>query len=561
MQLALKEKAGLWICILSLVLYCLLRIPFNLSVLGHSENEGFYFIFGQHFLEEGTLTPGRGLLFIPIYSLVIKIFGFNPSALISMHFLHTVVVVLIGVLLFCVVKKVLKQDLWAGLTVLFWLIFISAPIGSNNRIEILAHHTFEAELICILFSLFSLLFLLKSQIFESGEMGIKEKIFLVIAGAFGLCPVMAKPSGGVFLIAVVLWFFSESFKKDHFKTTIKKFLLFLLGVILCFFAFQGLLLFFIGDLFAFWRNNFLIGLYDNSNATSSQSLLWLLLQRTYSFNNIFLLACVSVFFVIGLLQRLFAKRNSLSSFCFLISIWGIGSICAIVIPGKYEPYYYHLVWIPVAIGLILGLYCLVNSLKSRKLNYAISLLVLIFFISKLFIVYPAYATLLRQLTKKSAFNQPQSFQDPVVPYDPKVINRHGDLQLADAINVLLPDKNDTFFVFNLNKPGYTAFNPLSYVYAKRSSPGVVLSEHLHFRQHAAMFLNTLQKDLKTKSPKLLVVSRNRYMNHWQNKLLAPFLDWFNSFLKTNYYFVTTLECAFEEGDKIEEFLVYENKQV
>ena len=106
-----NEKLGLALLIGSLVFYTLLKMSFNFSVLCSSTNEGFYFVFGQHLLNGRHLYfdifTARGPLFIMFYALIVKVFGFGSYAIIATHFIHTFIVILIGISIYKI-KRILK---------------------------------------------------------------------------------------------------------------------------------------------------------------------------------------------------------------------------------------------------------------------------------------------------------------------------------------------------------------------------------------------------------------------------------------------------------------------
>ena len=568
MKQFIQDKLGLILCISSLMFYFLLKTPFNLSVLGQTDNEGFYFVFGQNLLHFKELGPGRGILFIGLYSLVIKLFGFNAFAIIAIHIIQTVVVLLIGTIIYLIVNKALKNSIYAGLATLIWITLIIAPIGTSLKYEIMSHFAFEAEYLCVLFSLISILLLILSGVLnleKSQQFGTKEKVLSFLSGVFCVFPLMCKPSGGAFLLAMILWFVMV-FIKERLKNIKLVFFNWLAGVLFSFLCFQGLIYLFTKDLFSFWKDNFLIGSYSNNylfNATQLfQTISGFLFRESKSLSNFILLIIAILLFSWGTLRCFTPNRNqdSISKFWLFISIWGFGNVCSVIVPGKYEPYYYHLVWAPIAIVLVLGIYETFSRINKKMFIVALSTLLTIFFIHRISLFIPVYVNFIKQVNKKSIFNQSQSFQDPVLPYEPSIAKRQGGLQLPDAINILLPDKSSTFYILNLHGTGLTCFTPLSYIYAKRTSPTNIISDVLFTQPMIEAKLAKLKQDLINRPPDIFVLSKDVNLPPWLEESMKPFFPWFYGFLQNNYIFTAPFECLFKSQHRIEYFDVYEKRK-
>ena len=63
-----KNILGIILCLASFLIYFLLKLPLDLSVVCTNENQGFAFIFGQHFLNHLIVSPGRGLFYVAFYA-------------------------------------------------------------------------------------------------------------------------------------------------------------------------------------------------------------------------------------------------------------------------------------------------------------------------------------------------------------------------------------------------------------------------------------------------------------------------------------------------------------
>ena len=152
--------------------------------------------------------------------------------------------------------------------------------------------------------------------------------------------------------------------------------------------------------------------------------------------------------------------------------------------------------------------------------------------------------------------EPQSFQDPVLPYNSELVEREGLLKAADAVNVLIPNKRETLYIFNFASRGVTGFTPLTYIYAKRYSPTTVDSALLQVPTIIESKLKILKRDLINRPPNILIISKDIYLEPWQIKYMEPFLNWFKNFLiNNNYKIVKVFNLSHADGNK-ETFNVY-----
>jgi len=562
----IKQKPGLFICICSLLFLFLLNLPLNLSVSCANENQGLAFTWGQALLRWHDLTYGRGLLYVLLNAIVLKIFGFNTWAIVGIHILETIILISIGVLLYLIVRKILKSDIYGAISVLFWIIFICTPIGKSGLVvEIASHYNLDEECLCVLFSLCSILCFLLSNFFENNQVSnpnIKEKIYSFLAGLFAVCSLMSKGNGAILCIAIIVWLLQVYlFQREYFKSLKTHFVYCFLGIILSLSFFNFILYKLHGDLFLSWKNYFFVGNYSHNYLMSwrvfLKTIYMFMTRYTNSMSNFVLFFFAFLLFGIGLFNGCFKRnaQNPLAMFWSLISIWSFGNACVIMVPGDYQPYYYHLIWPSLAIVFVIGLHELFVLLKGKKIVISfISALVVIFFINRIYLSLPSHYHLARALNVLSVFNQPQSFQDPVLPYKTSHFRPYQFL-LADAINIHLPDKNSTFYVLTFSERGLTAFTPLTYIYSKRASPTTVDAGLLAVPTIIEMKLKVLKRDLSIRKPNILIVPKNISLQPWQVEYLPPFLEWVKDLIRNNYRFENFFELAVK-GRQSETFLVY-----
>lgn len=561
----LKNKPGLSICITSLIFLFLLKLPLNLSVVCANENQGFAFTWGQNLLLWQQLAPGRGPLFVFLYAIVLKLFGFNTWAIIAIHFLETIISVLIAIALYLIVSSILKSTIFGGLSVLFWVELVSTPIGASTLpIEIQSHHNLNEENLCVFFSLYSILCLALSNFFNDKKYKTKDRIYSFLAGVLATCSFMSKSSGAILFIALFFWFSQLFFfNNEHFKHLKNRIIFCCFGILLGLILLNIIFYLFHGDLIQAWKDYFLIGMYRSTHLASFKSLfgsfLSFMTRSTYSISNFILFSIALLLFFYGLLNRAFITNKGDVNYLFwtLISIWGLGNICVIIAPGEYQPYYYYLIWPQLAIVFSIGLQRIVPFLSSlsKKMTVCMIFLICLFFFHRLVISAPAHFKLVEELINVSIFNQLQSFQDPVLPYDRQGVNRPGFLQLADGVNALLPNKDGTLYIFNFDrKMTPSAFTPLTYIYAKRYPPTTVDASLLAIPNIIGSKLKVLKQELISKPPEVLIVSKNIFLEPWQAKYLPDFLEWFSIFVSNNYKFETTF--SYQELINVNEITDY-----
>lgn len=568
MKDSLKNRIGFILCLSSLIIYCLVKLPLNLSVVCPNHNEGFSLAYGQHFLLSHKLTPGRGPLFVFIYALILQIFGFNTWTIIALHYLQTIVVITIGILLYFILKRALKSDLSGGLATLLWIILISAPIGGSElMVEINSHYALEPEYFCVLFSLLSVLCLLFGDFFKTEKKITKktEIIFSFLAGLLAVLAFMIKATGAVLLIATALWFISVYLFNEKI-IRISKILLYFSGLISGLLLFSAVFYISNGELISSWKDYFLIGSYTREHLSSLQSIVIsifkFMTRFTSSTSNFIIFLITFLFFVWGLIKGILLGKQitSASLLWSFISIWGIGNVCGIIMPGMYQPYYYHLIWPVIAIIFVLGFHQIFSYLKklnNKPIIILTSLILLAFFIYRVALTIPAYSKLGEKFMSVSVFNQPQSFQDPVLDYDTSLTNRHGSLQVADLINTLTPDKKSTIYIFNFSGSDLSGLTPLTYIYAKRYPPTSIDCNLLKVDAILTNKLQILKEDLIRNHPEILILSGNSYLHPEEVKTMMPFIEWFGSYISDNYRVERTFNITQAVNEmKAENFIIY-----
>ena len=563
----LKKNLGLVLCIVALISLFVLKLPLNLSVLCANQNQGFGFGFGLGLLNGGELSPGRGPVYVFIYFLILKLFGFNTYSILALHAVETVVLLFIGLLLYLILRKLLG-NIYGGLAVLFWVILISTPIGgSNPEVEILSHYYLSEESVSVLLSLLSIYCLLCTNIFHLVTDKTKppqNQFFSFLAGALAICAFMSKANGLVLLLAV-LCFFVQIFtvKRDFFLSVWSTIAYYLLGVVCSFIVFSVFFYVFHHDLILSYENYFSIGSYTTTHLTTLKAFVTnfslFFTRHSESLSNVVILASVFSFFFVYFLYGFFPKRNinPLSNFFLFLSIWAIGNLCAIILPGQYQPYYYQLIWPNIAIFYTLVIYCARNR-KIIKWFFSIFLISLFSF--KIFISAPAHVLLAKYFMNHSVFKSPQSFEDPVTTI--KENKRQSIyLEVADAINTLLPEKEQTFYVFNFGRSGYSVISPLTYIYSKRQSPTTIDCDLLKISNLIKPKIDALKKDLTSRHPEFLILSKYFYPVNLENYAFKSFFNWFMAYVEKYYEFLdeSTIEYILNGENKSETFLLYKRK--
>ncbi|OGI18275.1 MAG: hypothetical protein A3B68_04365 [Candidatus Melainabacteria bacterium RIFCSPHIGHO2_02_FULL_34_12] len=559
-----SERIGQLIFIESLVFYFLIKLPFNLSVLCSDTNEGFYFIFGQHFLNGTHFDVSEMIytnLFVLIYALIIKLFGFGTWSIIAVHITQTVIVLLIAALIFSITCKLFENTFYASLSVLFWILMQVTPIGQwGNKMELESAFALNPEYFIVLFSLCSVFCLLGSLY------GKKSLLMAFSAGFIGASSVMLKASGAVMPLAIICWIvYLGLFNRKLFITYKNTFLILLIGLIFSFAVFNFWIFLQNNNLMAFWKYYFEVGAYSDDYAKSYSSFFLsicnFMTRYTTSMNNFILFFFAFFSLGWGLVRNIFIKSSSdlFKLACPLLAIWGWGNICSVIAVGGYGSYYYILVWPSVAIFFMIGLRDIYNYGTFINRNFlVVGTLILIasLFICRILVIFPAYIQIAKSNFYLNSIFQPQSFQDPVIVSGKVNYRRPDILKLADLINSFLPDKNDTIYILSFKNK--TQYLPLTmYVYIKRFPPTTSISEYFGYKKLLKIKLKALTRDLVKTPPKILIVPRIFYLEPWQTEDLTLFLNWLNLFVDKNYHAKIDIKYKEPGIDRVEIYDVYE----
>ena len=179
-----------------------------------------------------------------------------------------------------------------------------------------------------------------------------------------------------------------------------------------------------------------------------------------------------------------------------------------------------------------------------------------FFVHRIYISAQGHYRLSKALNILNVYKQPQSFQDPVLPYRAGSNFRTINYQVADLINIFLPNKNSTFYALDLSGKRFSAFNALSYIYAKRGSPTTIDAGLLRVPTIIESKIKILKRDLLSRTPDVFIISKNISLEPWQTKYFQLFLEWVNSdFIKTNYQLKSSFHL-YTRNNQTETFFVY-----
>ena len=527
----MKDKIGFYILIVTIVLFFLLKLPFNLSVECSSHNEGFYFVYG-HYLFNGDLgMASRGPLFIFVYSMLLKIFGFSAFAVIAVHFIQTFISILIGILIYLISTIILESSFYAAFASLLWFFLLITPIGGwGGGLELDSIFALEAEYFCVLLSLLSIYCLIKSfQIPNEG------KALAFCAGLLSGFSAMFKMSGIVLLIAYLLWTVLTKEKRKH--------LWFLfLGIVF------SLLIYFV-SIYTFFGNSALSldsSLYGKSYSTKfihsftdfAIAIINFMFRYETSFSgfNNFILTFIMFLGIMWSLKRSKNCNVLIGSFWILIAIWSLGNVGAVMAPGDYAAYYYLLLWPSLSIYFALAtkyIFSFPSNPKFKILKIATLIFLFLGCLQRIFVTFPNFLGKAEYKFYTNAFSQKQSFEDPVLPYDLKVHYRPTALKLGDLLNSLLPDKSDTFYVVNFVERHYT-FSSNLYVYAKRFPPTTVISDKLHYSSHLNQNIEKLKQDFEKTPPKVIVLPKTMHIRIVQMPYLKSFFEWLDVYAKQYY---------------------------
>lgn len=545
---------GILILLSSLVFYFFIKIPFNLSVLCASENEGFYLVFGQHFLN--TFEVLGGILYIPIFSLILKITGFNTWAIIFIHLLHTLLIMLIGTLIFIITKK-LTTPTYGGISSAFWVLSVLTPNNiSALSNELLSHMSLEAEIPIALFSLLSILLLIKGGTLIPAKLSNLKYYFF--CGVVSTLPLMFKANGVTFLLALFSWVILSLILER--KTRLKCIFSLIGGVSTGLTIFSLLVYSFRllkeESFIECIRNYFFVGYYSQNsffNFVKSLLIQAYAFSNTSSIINSSFFVFIQLLFITNLVYGIKTFNSLKGRILSLLGILGLGNSCTIFATGKYEPYYFYLIWFVFAITIGITLE-LINTRYSNKLVRN-SLLVLIscFFINKFTVTVPSYMSLMETLNQFSIYNQSQSFNDPISTNDKS--KRAGLLPIADQINSLVPDKNERVYFLNFHADGITGVSASTYIYSKRFSPTTTLSSNLKHKPLIDRKFKILIRDLKKSPPYLIILSSDLNLKDWQKKAFTSFFKWFSVYLNKNYTLNTTINARVSNTHS-EKYLVF-----
>lgn len=563
LQKPLNEQAVLCFLALLFFFYILFKLPIDLSVIFTTSNEAIYFIYGQFFLDGNGLRSAGGHLFTILYAVVLKLFGFGTGSIIAIHFLHTVTIISIGITIYLLIRRLLNNSFWAGLTTLFWFLFQVTPIGKwGNEYELETSFCLEAEYFCVLTSLLSMYLILCALNSK------KTKLLSLSAGLLALSSAYFDTGGAVLFIAIfLLTFYFICFDRvlvNNIKYDLAYFFIgFFLGLLLI-----NLFVFFVNRDISLAFGSFLPGIVYSTDFMQSPGALILrvfdfMTRFSGSISNLLLFSIMFLLIAWCFVRNSLFKENraEMKLYVPLLSIWSIGNICVVLAPGHYSSYYYILVWPSVAILLVLGLKDLFTHVIPSSMNLKIITLVFmsIFFLYRLFVVMPDYFKMLKRYLDLNIVYQPQSFQDPVLP-GTKNPKRNSILLAADLFNSLLPDKKDTIYLFTFDKYGFLF--PQMYVYAKRLPPTTLLADYLQYPAHLSKISRQLVQDLTNYPPKIFVSPKTLYVNERMinNKDLKYVFEELDKFLKKNYHLEAAFNDRFFPGAELETYQVYERNK-
>ena len=560
-----NNKYGISIFIGSLFFYFLFKLPFNLSVLCGSSNEGFYFIYGQYLASGGGLRASGGLLNVLVYATVLKIFGFGTSSIIAVHFLHTIVVIFIGIFIYLIARKIFNDNFYSALTVFLWILLQITPTGAwGNILELESILSLEAEYFCLLCSFSSIYYFSRSLNKKN------PKILSFISGILATCSVLFKMSGGVLIVAIICWIiYLLLFERQYLTTINQNLIYFFIGFAVCFLTINFLICLLKNDLILYWKNSFLIGSYSTNFLQTPKSFLLMLLKfmcrgKPALNSNFVLFVFAFIFFVWGLIRNIIlkAEKSFMNIGIPLLSIWSIGNCFAVLAPGAYASYYYILLWPSIAIFLMIGIKDLFkynHFLKNQYFKIIIIFFISLFFIHRCSKVLPEHINMIKTYLPLNIFSQSQSFQDPVLPYDINSFKRPFVLKIADLLNGLLPDKNDRIYIFHFAK--HRTFGPPIYIYMKRLPPTTEVCDYLHEQRKIKTSVQKLIHDLIQAPPRIFMKSQVLYLKPDSFTLLAddlkPLIGWLNLFLKKNYHLKTMFSYKYSPDDESEIYEIYE----
>lgn len=530
-----------------------------------SHNEGYYFIYSYHLLEGDFFAALSRPLFILIYGIVVKLFGFGAWSILVIHFLQTVMAVLIGCLIYLILKELISSSLYAWFGCLLWILFLLAPTGDwRGDFEINALFALEAEYFSSFLSLLSIYLMI---------LNINERAtnFMVLLFSC-VCPVLSfmfKGSGAVLIIAYIFWFlYLLIFYKEFILKRKKHLIFFFLGVLGLSVLFIVIASVWYGNIAQFLKGYFLTGSYSREHLSSFVYFLASLIKFVFRYKvsleqvgNLVL----SLFALLGFLWCFFRnsflglKEKTNSLLWVLIAIWMVGNAFAVMAPGAYGSYYYILVWPGMCIISVLFMRDLFELFKGKIYGrFFCGLVVIIYcciFSHKLFMLLPFYASAIKTNYHLSFFNQPQSLQDPVLPYDLKKSRRPPVFQVADFLNSFLPDKDDTIYIFNFPKKHFT-FSPNMYVYIKRMPPTKILSDFFSRGEYLEERIKILKADLLNAPPNVILIPKTVPIKKRHIEVLTPFIRWVDLYLASKYNLALTFDYTFPGLGEKQSYEIY-----
>ena len=560
-----EEKIGFYIFVFSIALFLLFTLPCNFSVYCGNANEGLHFI-GAQFLLNGKklyidVVQSRGPLLFLLYAAVLKIFNFTTYSIIAIHLIQRIIMLLICFSIYLLTKMLTNNTLYSGLAAMIWVLLQITVIGGwGTFYELESINALEAEILCEMFSLFSIYFLINAI------KGRNPFLNSSLSGAFTVFSFMSKTNGGVLIIAFFAWcLFLFFFKKKYFLEFKKQINIFMISFFVVSLFFILAIHIHTGGIDKCLEGIFFSGNY-NSNYLKSynsffSSFLRLITRDTDSISNLFLFLFSLICFLWLLIKNLIIKEKSLTDLFFpLVGLCGIGNIFAVMMSGAYASYYYQLIWGFMAIGFVLILRDILNFCvrpEYLKIAWVVSATVLILFFGiRFYLIFPGVVKYLGCQVSLNAFLQPQSFQDPVKPNHNNIWRSPQTLVYADIINNYLPNKNDTFYVLNYLH-GHQVFGYPIYIYAKRLASSPIAPDQLICYRSLGYLPKKFLKEFKEKPPKIIIIPEDIDIKAWKLNLLLPVIKEIVYFVKENYKIKDTLRFSYQSQEYI--YYIYEKK--
>ena len=546
-QSVLKRKSYFYVLLFSIVIFFILNLPFNLSVLCSYLNEGYFFVYGNYVLDGDWGKTSRGLLFILIYFLVTKIFGFGIYAIIAVHIIQTIMSILIGLVIYGLVLRLINKPIYAGIASVLWFLFLLTPIGGwGGELEYGAMFSLETEYFCVLFSLVSIYFL----VIGFNSTTSNKKLFSILSGITAVLSFMFKSSGAVMLLSYFVWFiYLLAFRRKLIQKHLNIFVGLLYGIFLGLLLFSVIVLTFRGGFLEFLKHYFFVGSYSRDFMCSLQGLFDVFIKTMFrdeisfkGLSNFILFILMFIGIILGAIKN---TRGIHGAIWLLVGIWSVGSFCSIMAPGEYGSYYYLMIWPSLAIYLAF----LQSYTTDRREGKQVFKVLVTFFIPlivclRIYVAMPDYIDVVRKSIRLNLFSQQQSFEDPVVTSgNPHRINA---LKIADSINKIIPNKKETIYIYNFAKE-QLPFSPDMYLYIKRIPPTTIVSDKLrHKTNYLRERITKLKSDLSQKPPKVIVIPDRPFIGNAKQDLKL-LLEWTRIFLSKHYYLYSKFSYDFDES--------------